>query len=69
MLVEASAVEGRTLTSWPSLKTDIQNEGGRWVDQEVVMDGKLVTSRKPKDIPASNREIAKRFATAQSRAA
>jgi protease I len=59
MLVEAGAVKGRTLTSWPSLKTDIQNAGGRWVDQEAAVDGNLVTSRNPKDIPAFNREIAK----------
>jgi protease I len=65
MLVEAGAVKGRTLTSWPSLKTDIQNAGGRWVDQEAAVDGNLVTSRNPKDIPAFNREIAKLFATAQ----
>jgi protease I len=69
MLVEAGAVKGRTLTSWPSLKTDIQNAGGRWVDQETAVDGNLVTSRNPKDIPAFNREIAKLFATAQPRAA
>lgn len=69
MLVEAGAATGRTLTSWPSLKTDIQNAGGRWVDQEAVVDGNLVTSRNPKDIPAFNREIAKLFAGAQSPAA
>ena len=68
-LVEAGAVKGRTLTSWPSLKTDIQNAGGKWVDQEAVVDGNLVSSRNPKDIPAFNREITKLFATAQSRAA
>jgi len=68
-IVEAGAAKGRTLTSWPSLKTDIQNAGGNWVDQEVVVDGNLVTSRNPKDIPAFNREIAKLFAAAQSRAA
>ena len=68
-LLEAGAAMGRTLTSWPSLKTDIQNAGGSWVDQEVVVDGNLVTSRNPKDIPAFNREIAKLFATARSRAA
>jgi protease I len=68
-LIEAGAVEGRTLTSWPSLKTDIQNAGGKWVDQEAAVDGNLITSRNPKDIPAFNREIAKLFATAQSRAA
>jgi protease I len=69
MLIEAGAVKGRTLTSWPSLKTDIQNAGGRWVDQEAAVDGNLVTSRNPKDIPAFNREIAKLFATAQPHAA
>ena len=68
-LIEAGGVEGRTLTSWPSLKTDIKNAGGAWVDQEAVVDGNLVTSRNPKDIPAFNREIAKLFATSQSRAA
>lgn len=52
MLVEADAVEGRTLTSWPSLKTDIVNAGGTWVDQMVVVDQTLVTSRKPDDLPA-----------------
>jgi len=69
MIIEAGAAMGRTLTSWPSLKTDIQNAGGGWVDQETVVDGNLVTSRNPKDIPAFNREIVKLFATAQSRAA
>jgi protease I len=68
-LIEAGAVKGRTLTSWPSLKTDIQNAGGSWVDREAVVDGNLVTSRNPKDIPAFNREIAKLFATTRSRAA
>jgi protease I len=68
-LIEAGAVKGRTLTSWPSLKTDIRNAGGSWVDQEAVVDGNLVTSRNPKDIPAFNREIAKLFATVHSRAA
>lgn len=68
-VIEAGAARGRTLTSWPSLKTDIQNAGGRWVDQEAVVDGNLVTSRNPKDIPAFNREVAKLFSTAQTRAA
>lgn len=68
-IIEAGAAKGRTLTSWPSLKTDIQNAGGRWVDQEAVVDGNFVTSRNPKDIPAFNREILKLFATAQPRAA
>ena len=68
-LIEAGVVKGRTLTSWPSLKTDLENAGGVWVDQEAVVDGNLVTSRNPKDIPAFNREIAKLFANSQSRAA
>jgi protease I len=68
-IVEAGAAKGRTLTSWRSLKTDIQNAGGTWVDQETALDGNLVTSRNPQDIPAFNREIVKLFATAQSKAA
>jgi protease I len=52
MLVEADVVRGRTVTSWPSLKTDIRNAGGKWVDEEVVVDAGLVTSRKPDDLPA-----------------
>jgi protease I len=52
LLVEADVVRGRTLTSWPSLQTDIRNAGGEWVDEEVRVDEKLVTSRKPADIPA-----------------
>jgi protease I len=52
MLVEADVVEGRTLTSWPSLKTDIRNAGGNWVDKEVEVDNGLVTSRKPDDLKA-----------------
>lgn len=51
-LVEADAVRGRTLTSWPSVQTDIRNAGGTWVDQEVCVDGRLVTSRKPDDLEA-----------------
>jgi protease I len=61
LLVEAGVVRGRTLTSWPSLKTDIQNAGGKWVDQEVVTDHGLVTSRKPDDIPAFNRKMIEEF--------
>ena len=57
MLVEAGAVRGRTVTSWPSLKTDIRNAGGNWVDEEVVLSNGVVTSRKPDDIPAFNRQI------------
>jgi protease I len=61
MLVEAGAVKGRRVTSWPSLKTDINNAGGRWVDSEVVVDGPLVTSRKPDDLPAFNRSMIEQF--------
>jgi protease I len=64
MLVEAGAVRGKTLTSWPSLKTDIVNAGGRWVDREVVADGNLVTSRKPDDIPAFNQKMLELFSAA-----
>jgi protease I len=52
LLVEADAVRGRTLTSWPSLETDIENAGGAWVDKQVQLDQKLLTSRKPDDLPA-----------------
>jgi protease I len=51
-LIEANAVRGRTMTSWPSLKTDLRNAGAEWVDREVVVDNGLVTSRKPDDLPA-----------------
>jgi protease I len=60
-IVEAGAAKGLKMTSWPSLKTDIRNAGGEWVDQEVVVDRNLVTSRKPDDLPAFNREIVKLF--------
>jgi protease I len=50
------------MTSWPSLKTDIRNAGAKWVDEEVVVDAKLVTSRKPDDLPAFNRALIKLFA-------
>jgi len=63
-LIEAGAVQGRTLTSWPSLKTDITNAGGNWVDQEVVTSRGLVTSRKPGDIPAFNSEMISLFSQA-----
>jgi protease I len=61
-LVEIGFVKGRTLTSWPSLQTDIRNAGGTWVDQEVVTDQGLVTSRKPADLPAFNRKMIEEFA-------
>jgi protease I len=56
-LIEAGVVKGRTMTSWPSLKTDLANAGAKWVDQEVVTDKGLVSSRKPADIPAFNRKL------------
>jgi protease I len=68
MLVEADVVRGRTLTSWPSLRTDIRNAGGNWVDQEVVTDRGLVTSRKPADIPAFTRKMVEEFAEGKHRA-
>ncbi|HEY2005525.1 MAG TPA: type 1 glutamine amidotransferase domain-containing protein [Solirubrobacteraceae bacterium] len=61
-LVEADLVRGRTLTSYPSLKTDIRNAGGEWVDEEVVVDQGLVTSRKPDDLPAFTAKIVEEFA-------
>jgi protease I len=60
-LVEADVVRGRTLTSWPTLKTDIKNAGGNWVDEEVVVDEGLVTSRNPDDIPAFTEKAIEEF--------
>jgi len=62
MLVEADVVRGRTVTSWPSLQTDIRNAGGNWVDKEVQTDHGLVTSRNPHDVPAFNKKIVEEFA-------
>jgi protease I len=64
VLVEAGIARGRTLTSWPTLQTDIRNAGGNWVDKEVVVDGNLVTSRKPDDIPAFDDKMIELFASA-----
>jgi protease I len=61
VLVEAGVVRGRKLTSWPTLQTDIRNAGGNWVDEEVVVDQGLVTSRKPDDIPAFNKKMIEEF--------
>jgi protease I len=61
MLVEAGVVRDRKVTSWPSLQTDIRNAGGNWVDEEVVVDQGLVTSRKPDDLPAFNKKIVEEF--------
>jgi protease I len=63
MLVEAGAVAGRTLTSWPSLQTDIRNAGGEWVDEECRVDAGLITSRKPADLPAFCAAIVREFAS------
>ena len=62
VLVEAGVVRDRTLTSWPTLQTDIKNAGGTWVDKEVVVDDGIVTSRKPDDIPAFNEKMVEQFA-------
>ena len=56
-LIEAGLVRGKRMTSWPSLRTDLRNAGAEWVDEEVVVDVKLITSRKPDDIPAFNRAV------------
>jgi len=64
-LIETGMVKGRRVTSWPSLRTDLCNAGAEWVDDEVVTDGDLVTSRKPADIPAFSREVVEVFAKAR----
>lgn len=61
-LIEAGAVKGKTLTSWPSLQSDLRNAGANWVDRECVVDNGLVTSRKPDDIPAFNEKMIEEFA-------
>ncbi|HEY6516350.1 MAG TPA: type 1 glutamine amidotransferase domain-containing protein [Steroidobacteraceae bacterium] len=69
-LIDAGVVRGRTLTSWPSLKTDLSNAGAMWVDREVCVDHGLVSSRKPADIPAFNQKMIEEFASGrQARAA
>ena len=67
LLIEADVVEGRQITSWPSLKTDLTNAGADWVDREVVVDSGLVTSRKPDDIPAFNQKMIEEFAEGRHR--
>ena len=68
MLVEADVVRGRRLTSFHSIKTDVKNAGGNWVDEEVVLDGGVVTSRSPDDIPAFNKQVIDEFARTPVRA-
>lgn len=67
-LIEADVVRGRKVTSWPSLKTDLRNAGASWVDQEVVTDQGLTTSRKPADLPAFNRALIEQIAGARGAA-
>ena len=64
VLAEADVVSGRRMTSWPSLQTDLRNAGADWVDEEVVVDGALVTSRKPDDLPAFCEQLVRLFAAA-----
>lgn len=66
-LIEADAVDGRRVTSWPSLKTDLENAGASWVDEEVVVDNGLVTSRSPEDLPAFNAKMVEEFAEGSHR--
>ena len=66
MLVEAGVLKGRTITSWPSLKTDVRNAGGEWVDKQVNVDQKLVTSRKPDDLPAFCSKMISIFASSSA---
>lgn len=66
-IVESGRAKGRRMTSWPSLRTDLTNAGAEWSDQEVVRDGNLVSSRKPDDLPAFNREMVLLFASARPR--
>jgi len=67
-LVEADVVRGRKLASWPSLKTDIRNAGGEWIDEEVVIDDALISSRNPGDLPAFNAAIVEQFAASRATA-
>lgn len=66
-LIDAGVVQGRTITSWPSLEADLRNAGANWVDKEVVVDNGLVSSRKPGDIPAFNRKMIEEFAEGRHR--
>ena len=68
-LIEANVVRGRKITSWPSLKTDLINAGASWIDQEVVVDDRLISSRKPADLPAFNRAMIGEFSKDKHRSA
>ena len=67
MVIETGAARGRRIAAWPSLKTDLRNAGAEWIDEEVVVDGNLVTSRKPDDSPAFNREMIRLFGQARQK--
>jgi protease I len=67
-IIEAGAARGRRIASWPSLKTDLRNAGAEWLDQESVVDGNLVSSRKPDDIPAFNRAMIELFGGSRAKA-
>jgi protease I len=66
-LIEANVVRDRSITSWPSLKTDLINAGAKWMDQEVVVDQGLISSRKPADLPAFNKKMIEEFAEGEHR--
>ena len=68
-VIEAGAAKGRRIASWPSLKTDLRNAGAEWLNREVMVDGNLVSSRQPDDIPSFNREMLKLFSRVKRRAA
>jgi protease I len=67
-LIDAGGVEGKKMTSWPSLKTDLSNAGAKWLDQPVVFDADLVTSRKPDDLPAFNKKMIEAFSESHAAA-
>ena len=68
VLIDAGVVRGRTLTSWPAIKTDVKNAGGKWVNEQVVVDNGLVTSRQPDDIPAFNKKMIEEFCEGRHKA-
>jgi protease I len=68
LLIEVDAVRGKTVTSWPSVKTDLENAGATWVDREVVVDGQLITSRRPNDLAAFTEAIKTKLGAARPQA-